>query len=122
MEIELWYKWYDNKKIKDKNRKGVYILRTNYYWSKEENNKVIIINESPVKKKNFEFNNFLNELLKNKIIIEKYEEKNINNKNCFEIYIKKENAERYKNDEELFIETFRLNKYININDMVLFSP
>ena len=82
---------------------------------------MIIINESPLNKKNFEFNNFLNELLKNKIIIEKYEEKNINNKNCFEIYIKKENAERYKNGEELFIETFRLDKYININNMVLFS-
>ena len=37
-------------------------------------------------------------------------------------YIKKENAERYKNDEDLFIDTFRLNKYININNMVLFSP
>ena len=121
MEIEPWYKWYDNKIIKDNNRKGFYILKANYYWIKEENNKVIIINESPVNKRNCEFNYFLNELLSNKIIIEKYEEKNINNKNCFEIYIKKENAERYKNDEDLFIETFRLNKYININNMVLFS-
>ena len=122
MEIEPWYKWYDNKIIKDNNRKGFYILKANYYWSKEENNKVIIINDLPDNKRNCEFNYFLDELLNNKIIIEKYEEKNINNKNCFEIYIKKENAERYKNDEELFIETFRLNKYININNMVLFSP
>ena len=69
MEIEPWYKGYDNKIIKDKNRKGFYILRTNYYWSKEENNKVIIINESPDNKSNFEFNYFLDELLNNKIII-----------------------------------------------------
>ena len=39
MEIEPWYKWYDNKIIKDNNRKGFYILKANYYWSKEENNK-----------------------------------------------------------------------------------
>ena len=50
MEIEPWYKGYKNKIIKDKNRKGVYILKANYYWSKEENNKVIIINESPINK------------------------------------------------------------------------
>ena len=69
MEIEPWYKWYDNKIIKDNNRKGFYILKANYYWSKEENNKVIIINESPDNKSNFEFNYFLDELLNNKIII-----------------------------------------------------
>ena len=59
MEIEPWYKWYDNKIIKDKNRKGFYILKTNYYWSKEENNKVIIINDLPDNKRNCEFNYFL---------------------------------------------------------------
>ena len=123
MDIEPWHKGYKNKIIKDKNRKGVYILKANYYWSKEENNKVIIINESPINKLSYEFNYFLKELLNdNNNIIEKYEEKNINNKNCFEIYIKKENAEKYKNDNELFNETFRLNKYININNMILFSP
>ena len=50
MDIEPWHKGYKNKIIKDKNRKGVYILKANYYWSKEENNKVIIINESPINK------------------------------------------------------------------------
>ena len=50
---------------------------------------MIIINESPINKLSYEYNYFLKELLNdNNNIIEKYEEKNINNKNCFEIYIK----------------------------------
>ena len=59
---------------------------------------------------------------KKEIIIEYLRENHTYNRVCFEVTLKEDYVAKFKNDEELFIKTFNLTTFLNINNMVLFSP
>ena len=59
---------------------------------------------------------------KKEIIVEDIRENHTYNRVCFEVTLLEEYAEKFKNNDELFIKTFNLQSNINIKNMVLFSP
>ena len=59
---------------------------------------------------------------KKEIIVEDIRENQKYNRVCFEVTLLEEYAEKFKNNDELFIKTFNLQSNINIKNMVLFSP
>ena len=148
IKIQPWYKGYQGEIKENPNKEGHYIVKGKYHWD-EEDPKKVIITEIPIRKWTEDYKYFLQELMgieikrdndtkkkvkkkedeekeksnrKKEIIIEDLRENHTYNRVCFEVTLLEEYAKKFKENDELFMKTFKLIGSLNIKNMVLFDP